>query len=280
MEDRSLYLSTQSNLTVKIHPVVIFSILDSYVRRNDESQTRVIGSLLGTNIDGVVEIKNSFPVPHTEGEAVAVEMEFHATMIELHHKASPKEMIVGWYSTGAEIDEVSAVIHDFYSKEMTTTPVHITVDTALTNNTMAIKAYTSTSVSFADKPLGSQFLPLPCEIEAHDAEKIGVDVLIKAKNTPNMLLADLENLENSVEKLIQLIDTVYDYVSKVLDGKVTPDNKIGRFLADAVASLPKFDLASWEKVFNNNLQDLLMVIYLANLTRTQLSLAEKLQKVV
>jgi translation initiation factor 3 subunit F len=51
-------------------------------------------------------------------------------------------------------------------------------------------------------------------------------------------------------------------------------------LAGAVAALPKFDRDTMDRIFNANLQDLLMVVYLANLTRTQLSLAEKLQRVV
>jgi translation initiation factor 3 subunit F len=37
---------------------------------------------------------------------------------------------------------------------------------------------------------------------------------------------------------------------------------------------------NYEKMFNNSLQDLLMVVYLANLTRTQLKLAEKLQSAI
>ena len=50
----------------KVHPVVLFNILDHYTRRN-EGQDRVIGTLLGSvNSDGSVEVKNSFPVPHTE----------------------------------------------------------------------------------------------------------------------------------------------------------------------------------------------------------------------
>ncbi len=109
-----------------------------------------------------------------------------------------------------------------------------------------------------------------------------------------MVISNLENVEIAVERLIGLIDTVYDYVGEVLvciisetrvnicfqEGKIAANSKIGRFLADAVAALPKFDPNSADKIFNNNLQDLLMVVYLANLTRTQLSLAEKLQRVM
>jgi translation initiation factor 3 subunit F len=61
---------------------------------------------------------------------------------------------------------------------------------------------------------------------------------------------------------------------------VKPDNEIGRKLMHSVSALPKIDPASLEKMFNNNLQDLLLVVYLANLTRTQLALSEKLQKAI
>jgi len=281
MEDQSLYFatSTQALVQVRVHPVAIFSILDHFVRRNDESQQRVIGSLLGTNIDGVIEITNCFPVPHTEDESVLVDVEFVRFMIDLHKKASRKESLLGWYATGSEIDEITTILHEFYGKE-TSNPIHLTVDTTLSHNTMGIKAFTSTNIVFAEKPLGHQFLPLPCEIRALDTDKIGVDVLIKAKRSPHLVISNLENVEVAVERLIGLIDTVYDYVGKVLDGKIEANSKIGRFLADAVAALPKFDANTADKIFNNNLQDLLMVVYLANLTRTQLSLAEKLQRVM
>lgn len=74
-DTNALYLNTSStvshHLQVRVHPVVVFSILDHYVRRNNENDNRVIGTLLGSNIDGIIEIKNCFPVPHVEGEEVS-----------------------------------------------------------------------------------------------------------------------------------------------------------------------------------------------------------------
>lgn len=82
-----------------IHPVALFSILDHYLRRKDD-QERVIGTLLGvrSTTDSLeVEVKSSFAVLHSEtSEQVAVDMEYHRTMYELHHKVNPKEVIVGW----------------------------------------------------------------------------------------------------------------------------------------------------------------------------------------
>ena len=82
-----------------IHPVALFSILDHYLRRKDD-QDRVIGTLLGVCTGSeadTVEVRSSFAVLHSEtSEQVAVDMEYHRTMYELHHKVNPKEVIVGW----------------------------------------------------------------------------------------------------------------------------------------------------------------------------------------
>jgi translation initiation factor 3 subunit F len=76
--------------------VALFSILDHYLRRKDE-QERVIGTLLGTRTETEVEVRNCFAVLHSEtSERVAVDMEYHRTMFELHQKVNPKEVIVGW----------------------------------------------------------------------------------------------------------------------------------------------------------------------------------------
>jgi len=96
-------------------------------------------------------------------------------------------------------------------------------------------------------------------------------------NSTGSLINDIEGLEISLKKLIEMLEAVTRYVDKVLDGSIKPNNNIGRFLADTIASLPRVDSAQFDKMFNNSLQDLLMVVYLANLARTQLVLSEKLQ---
>jgi translation initiation factor 3 subunit F len=57
---------SSATLSAKVHPLVIFNICDCYVRRPDQAE-RVIGTLLGSiSPDGVIEIRNSYAVPHSE----------------------------------------------------------------------------------------------------------------------------------------------------------------------------------------------------------------------
>lgn len=111
------------SLRVNIHPLVLFSICDAYIRRS-EKQERVIGTLLGVISDGVVEVKNCYVVPHNESAdqvtlviavvvhlvpggalitpavrglaQVLVDIAHHKAMLDLHAKVASGDIVVGW----------------------------------------------------------------------------------------------------------------------------------------------------------------------------------------
>ena len=92
------------------------------------------------------------------------------------------------------------------------------------------------------------------------------------------LLQDETNssLKISMEKLLGLLETASKYVDSVVDGKVLPDSHTGRKLTDFLSIVPRIRPEVFDRLFNGSLQDLLMVTYLSNITRTQLTIAEKL----
>lgn len=258
----------------KVHPLVLFNICDSYIRRN-EGTDRVIGTLLGSyGEDGAVVIKNSYTVPHNESQGqVAVDIDFHRTMFELHHRANPKEVIVGWYSTGRGVDQSDALIQDFYGRDVAN-PVHLTVDTLMTGDQMAVEAYVSTSLSLGDKPVATHFHQIAVDMRMMEADRVGIDLLKEQKS--ETLPSDLEGLQDSIGKLQAMIDETMEYVDGVCDGTQKPNKNIGRYLMDTLASVPRLGEEAFSKLFNDSVQDVLLVMYLANMTRSQLILAEKL----
>lgn len=90
------------------------------------------------------------------------------------------------------------------------------------------------------------------------------------------LPSELALLEESMTRLYSCISDASAYVSDVVDGKIEQDAKIGRELADALASIPMIRAEQFDQIFSSGLQDLLMVSYLSGLTQAQLSMAEKL----
>lgn len=98
-----------STLSVRVHPVVLFNIVDAYERRN-ESQDRVIGTLLGTqDKSGAVEVTNSFVVQHREANGeVAIDIDVAKELLDLYRRVNTSESIVGWFSTGqTDVNEYS-----------------------------------------------------------------------------------------------------------------------------------------------------------------------------
>jgi len=119
------------NLVVKVHPVVMFQIADSYERRSADNH-RVIGTLVGSVDKQCVEITNCFCIPHKEyEERVEADIVYAQEMFDLNKKVAPHEALVGWFATGSEITSHSALIHDYYARE---TKVEILVDTAHTSS--------------------------------------------------------------------------------------------------------------------------------------------------
>ncbi|TMW59605.1 hypothetical protein Poli38472_004674 [Pythium oligandrum] len=285
MPAKQLLLSTEAVCEVKVHPVVVFQILDRALRRSEE-QDRVIGTLLGRVENGVAEITNSFAVPHLEnGDEVAVGKDYHTQMYELHQRVNENEIIVGWYATTASgnalLDEPSCLIHDFYGSvcEM---PVHLVVDTSLQNDGLQVSAFVSSPLELVENALVNQFKQIPVTQKISEPEAIALNAMTPAavseederaaKTLPNELVA----LEAAMARLYECLDAASMYVGDVVEGKTTADVKLGREIADSLASIPMIRADQFDQIFNSGLQDLLMVSYLSGLTQAQLSMAEKL----
>ncbi len=268
---------------VTVAPVVLFNVLDHYIRRTD-GKRRVIGTLLGRfTSSGGVEVRTSFPLPHSEsGEDIAVDTDYHKTMYELHRRVNATEELVGWYATGLETDLNSVIVHEFYGRECAT-PVHLLVDATLSHNRFDVSAYVSTAYKIGERALSSEFRPIPVEVRPDKAGKVGLDVLFKNKRRDEgngfdspVMASEIDNLEKSLERLLGLLDTVGKNVDAVVAGEIEGDVTAGRYLAETLTMVPKMNNADFERLFGDNMRDLLMVTYLCKLTQSQLLLAEKL----
>lgn len=78
------------------------------------------------------------------------------------------------YSTGLGVTGGSALIHEFYSREVAN-PIHLTVDTGFTNGTSTIKAYVSHNLSLGERQIAAQFQEIPLDLRMVEAERIGCE---------------------------------------------------------------------------------------------------------
>lgn len=283
----------QSNLaplSVNVHPQAVFSILDHAIRRDVQEgaqSTRVIGALVGTRSeDGTeVEVRSCFAIPHTEEEdQVEVDVEYQKNMLALVLKAAPRESLLGWYTTSHELNSFSALIQNFFGSPDTGTfphpAIHLTISTEPGDN-IETRCYISAPVAVnAERAQEScLFMQVPHKMLYGDAERTALQTIASAKDAESRaapISSDIEALGQSLEQTIAMLDTVSEWVNGVLDEDEAPNNALGQHLMSALSLAPKVDASQIEHDFNNHIQDVLMVSYLANTIRTQIDLSQRL----
>jgi translation initiation factor 3 subunit F len=274
-------MSAAVNLKVKVHPVVLLQIADSYERRSQENH-RVIGTLVGSIDKQCVEVTNCFCIPHKEyEERVEADIVYAQDMFELNRKVAPHESLVGWFATGNEITSHSALIHDYYARE-TKDPIHLTLDTTLVSGRVTMKAYVFVPLGVPGATSGSMFTPVQVELVAAEPEIAGLDLLYKTKYSKVRTvepMSELSKVSEAAGKMQVMLDAVIQYVEAVLEGTQEPDNSVGRALKDLMLSVPKMEAEQFDVMLSSNLKDLLMTVYLSQMTKTQLQLNEKLSMV-
>ena len=299
----ALSIGENQKSIVKLHPTVVFSILNNFVRRNDR-ESRVIGTLLGTIKDGVVEVTEAFGVPHMEKRDelfVAINKDYHKQMFAFHRRINRKERIVGWYTTtspeGALINDNSSLIHDFYSAECEN-PIHIVVDTTLAGETMSVRGFTSAPLALGDLSLANMFREMQVDLTVTDAESTCLYHMIHSQSTApqsssqadssqwatSEILSSVPTQRDTVnaamKKLLVVLDDVQKYVDSVVGMKNPAVAEYGMKIADAIAALQTVRPEEFNNVLQEKIQDLLMVSYISSLTSTQLQISEKINQIL
>jgi translation initiation factor 3 subunit F len=259
-------------LNVSVQPQAIFAILDHSLRR-PQDQERVIGTLLGVRSeDGTeVEIRNCYAVPHTETqEQVEVDMDYQKQMLQLHLRANPKEVLLGWYATSSDLNTFSALIQNFYGQQGDGTwphpAIHLTVST-VPGKDIEAKTYISAPVGVTAERAADSclFIPVPHEIKYGEADRSGLELISGAKDREDrsqMLQTDIETLERAIEQVLEMIERVSNYVSNVLDEEAEPSSALGQFLMNTLSLAPKVDAEDIER----DLYVLLLAIFCVSST--------------
>lgn len=158
----------------------------------------------------------------------------------------------------------------------------------------APRAYVSSAYTIGEVALRSEFRPVPVAVTPTTPDKVAMDVLFKnrrrleaardataaAAATPTAALAtEVDNIQAGLGRLLDLLTVVGRAVDAVVAGEATGDVAAGRFLAETLALMPRVDSHVFDKLFGDNMRDLLMVTYLCSFAQAQLPIAERLLSV-
>ncbi|KAH8550232.1 26S proteasome regulatory subunit rpn-8 [Umbelopsis sp. PMI_123] len=270
--------SIASTTTVTVHPLVLLSVTDHYNRAAKDSKKRVVGVLLGQSKGKSVNVANSFAVPFEEDDKDPnvwyLDHNYVEAMNDMFKKVNAKEKMIGWYHSGPKLRASDLEINELF-KRYTPNPVLVIVDVKPKDISIPTDAYFAIE-EIKDDGTATQktFLHVPSEIEAEEAEEIGVEHLLRdiKDNAVGTLSTRVTDQLNSVKGLQTRLEDIRDYLQKVVAGQLPVNHQIIYNLQDIFNLLPNLQTQEMVRSFSVKTNDQHLVIYLSSLIRAVIAL--------
>ncbi|KII61008.1 26S proteasome non-ATPase regulatory subunit 7 A [Thelohanellus kitauei] len=263
---------------VIVHPTVFLEMLDHKWRIPvTDGSPRVIGALIGNVKNGVADVVSSFGVPYTEKSEEGIwilDLDYADEMLEMYHKVNPKQTVVGWYQTGANIKYIDTEIHQRFQK---LNPDAIMVQLVPEPKDLGIpaKAYTIEETKHEDgRPTTQAFQNLEIEIGAEEAEEVGVEHLLRDIGGVSIKSSSQSVHESvtSLEGLSSYLKDMLDYLSDVYKGYLPLNQEILEKIQSVVYDLPLLVNPDVHKAVLEQNNDNATVVLLSLLIRTVLAI--------
>lgn len=274
-------------MNVAVHPLVLLSVADHYNRvvgRKNEGR-RVVGILLGqVHSNGTINVTNSYAVPFDEDDKNPdvwfLDHDYHDTMADLFKKVNARERPVGWYHTGPSLRANDLRIDQLVRKYIAQ-PVLVIVGIESREETVPIDGYIA--VEKAGESSRWTFDHIPCQIEAEEAEEIGVEHLLRNTWKHSFNRAGLQNKNEPISKLVERrigslnqlgthLKKISQYLEKVGSGEIQRNDKILGYLQDMFNRRDFVHDAEWRKSMVVEGNDKILGVYVGSLVRTMTAL--------
>lgn len=191
-------------------------------------------------------------------------------------------------------------------------PIHITVDPSFSNGRLPINGYVQVQSNVVSSMV-TIFRPIPLEIASSPHERLHISRIVRPlmdkhhlnamgippRHFPRTILGPedevytvlpLNNAANNgsqtcealqlISKLLLTLQRCQLYIKKVKSGELPKSSMIGRQIDYAIHSICDSNSSVYNIIKTNSTQDALIIGCLAELTKVQLSLSEKLQSLI
>lgn len=261
---------------VVVHPLVLLSVVDHFTRVS-RSGKRVVGMLLGKRSGNQIDVLNSYAVPFEEDKKNPniwfLDHNYHENMFAMFKKVNASEKVIGWYSTGPKIRPADIKINNVVGR-YTSQPVFCIIDVNPKDDIeIPTQAYVSVP-DISDTKTQSNFIHIPSEIGALEAEEVGVEHLLRdIRDTTVSTLSDHVSQKVSALKGLQKrMNTLNEYLDKVAAGKLPMNHQIIYNMQDIFNLCPNLQVKELVTALKVNANDNMLVIYIASLVRSIIAL--------
>eukprot|EP00250_Pteridium_aquilinum_P009092 c18437_g1_i1 orf=248-1153(+) len=282
-------MASSSGLTFKLHPLVIVNVSDHHTRikaqesSSNKAPPRVFGCLLGLQTGRTVEIFTSFETRLSEESPDCLDRDFLFKKQEQYKKVFPKYDILGWYSTGSDIQETDMQMHKALM-EINESPVYMLLNPAINHaqKDLPITIYES-ELHVIDGVPSLIFVKSAYTIETVEAERITVDHVAHIKpsdgsTAATQLAAHLSGIHSAVKMLNCRVRVLHNLLVSIHKGEIPYEHSLLRQVSSLLRRLPAIDSAKFQDDFLMEYNDTLLMTYLAMMTKCSSTINEFVDK--
>ncbi|CDO64189.1 26S proteasome regulatory subunit RPN8, putative [Plasmodium reichenowi] len=265
------------NKHVVVHPIVLLSVVDHYNRIASNTKKRVLGTILGEKIDGVVHITNSYALPFEEDikdiNIFYIDDNYNENLFNMIRKINTREKIVGWYTTGSNIKPNDIFINEIFYKYHHA-PIFLLVNVHTDQSIFPVNAYVAIEKAIHENKFRKTFIHIPVKIGAFEAEEVGVEFLLKELKSvsTSTLATKVGDKLSSLKSLIAKLYEISAYLNDILNGNIEMNIKILYNLQNVFSLLPDIENVDLVQAFMVKNNDLMLNIYIGSITRSVIAL--------
>eukprot|EP00794_Sanderia_malayensis_P017382 gene17382-19121_t len=264
---------------VVVHPLVLLSVVDHFNRIGKTGNIRrVVGVLLGSRRNKVLDVSNSFAIPFDEDDKEAsvwyLDHDYLDSMSAMFKKVNAKERIVGWYHTGPKLHSNDIKINEVI-RRFNPNSVLVIIDAKPKELGLPTEAYIAVEEVHDDgTPTSKTFEHIPSEIGAEEAEEVGVEHLLRdIRNiTVGTLSQQITNQLMSLKGLHSHLQGIQNYLEQVVAKKLPINHSIVYQLQDVFNLIPNLNIDDFVKSFVIKTNDQMLVVYVASMIRCVIAL--------
>jgi len=226
----------------------------------------------------LLDISNSFAVPFDEDvrdrSVWFLDHDYLENMATMFKKVNAREKIVGWYHTGPKLCSNDIDIHDLI-KRYNPNAVLVIIDAKPKELGLPTEAYIAVEEVHDDgTPTSKTFKHIPSEIDAEEAEEVGVEHLLRDIHnvTVGTLSQRITNQVQGIRGLGSQLLEIKNYLAKVSAGELPMNHSIIYNLQNIFNLLPDVNLGDFSKAFYLKTNDQMLVVYLSCLIRSIIAL--------
>ncbi|MCO5551158.1 hypothetical protein L7F22_004655 [Adiantum nelumboides] len=202
---------------------------------------------------------------------------------ESDKKVFPKYDILGWYSTGSDIQETDMQIHKALM-DINESPVYMLLNPAINHaqKDLPITIYESELHVIEGVP-SLIFVKSSYTIETVEAERITVDHVAHIKpsdgsTAATQLAAHLSGIHSAVKMLNCRIRVLHNLLVSIHKGETPYEHSLLRQISSLLRRLPAIDSAKFQDDFLTEYNDTLLMTYLAMMTKCSSTINEFVDK--